>query len=30
MRTRAAIDTLESLINETIRLDNNLYELKLA
>jgi hypothetical protein len=30
MRTRVAIDTLESLIYETIRLDNDLYELKLA
>jgi hypothetical protein len=30
MRTRVAINTLKSLIYKTIRLDNDLYELKLA
>jgi hypothetical protein len=29
MRSRASITTLEELINEAIRLDNDLFELKL-
>jgi hypothetical protein len=29
MRSRASITTLEELINKAIRIDNDLYELKL-